>query len=396
MCKILMLSNATKVVNPKKLCDTAFELLTKTDDDGFGYAFSGRNGVFGEKTVNKTWKFGSKVPEFAKSTVTEEFFGEVGGLNGPALFHGRTSTNHVNLLNTHPLQKGGWTLIHNGVVSNRGPAYTQTTTNDTEHILHYLADGNGISDIEQYISGYYAIGAIDSKGQLHVVRDNVAQLYVAFSDTIKSYVFATTEKLIVDLCDEMEWHRGTVREYSKAFYTVLQKNKIVAARSIEPLGYGYTESRHAQSSLGYNVGESNSYNTHSGYGHNGYRSKYSTYGNGEGSHYTPRITGNSATVYQNGVVDATSTPIASNELLTASEAEVYERALESDLESFEAWVAEVTNMDSSYCIETEDGKEITVNMFDKMEMKEQLHCKIVRSDGTIVDPYNYFVDRLED
>ncbi len=363
MCKVLMLSNTSKLTNVKKTVDTIFDLITHTDDHGFGYAFRGKNGVFGEKTINKTWKYGSKTPEFAKTNVTDEKFGTPSNISGAALFHGRTSTNHINLLNTHPLQKNDWTLIHNGVVNNQGPAYEMVTTNDTEHLVHYLST-EGIRGIEQHITGYYAIGAIDPEGKLHIVRDGIASLYACFSDTIKSWIFATTVDLIKDLCEQMEWTRGTIREYDKGMYTIMDKNNIELVQEFTPRGFGYAESKYASQSLGRSIG--------SGYGRDyDYEDSYNMH----------RRTNRDVTIYKDGkVVD--------------SEADLEDSINEARMESYSAFLEEVANMDSSYMIEDENGREISTREFDKLDMIAQAKCKIVRADGTIVDPDDYYTEKL--
>lgn len=347
MCKVFMMSNVTKVKAFKKLIDTAHDLITRQDDDGFGYAFQGIKGAFGEKTINKTWKYGSKVPTFAQSSITEKMFGTASALTGPALFHGRTSTNHVNLLNTHPLQKNGWTLIHNGVVRNLGPEYEMETTNDTEHLLHYLTT-QGIGGIEQNISGYYAIGALDADGQLHIVRDDVASLYTCYSKTVSSWLFATTESFLEKICKEMDWTRGTIREFDKNKYIVMKGNEIVSEQRIQPRGYGYSESQYMQRSLG---------RTHSGA-------------------RVPEV-----------IVGA-----ESGEDKKGNE-EDRSYSSYSDL-CFEAWMHEIDNMDASYEVYNPEGTKLTIFEFRKLDLGAKTMCEIYRHDGTKVDIDDYYTETV--
>jgi hypothetical protein len=116
------------------------------------------------------------------------------------MFHGRTSTNSVSLLNTHPIVRDGHVLIHNGVVSHHGEKYKQLTSNDSEHIVYEWAKG-GMSSVAANLTGYYAGGIMSHDGTLTVFRDAIASLHYAWCDTLESPVFATTRDMLVEMSD---------------------------------------------------------------------------------------------------------------------------------------------------------------------------------------------------
>src|ERR1035437_4813321 len=130
MCKIIIIPNASKIENFDEFSRFVAESLSCMSD-GYGHAVVGQEGVFGVRTLSpQGYAFDVKVPDFCESN--SETFGKVSPIIGAALFHGRISTNVVDLLNTHPIQRDGWSLIHNGVVTHHGEKYTMTTANDSE------------------------------------------------------------------------------------------------------------------------------------------------------------------------------------------------------------------------------------------------------------------------
>lgn len=170
MCKVMAFSNFSKFKSMENAVNNALVQVTHEETDGYGYAIQTKSGVFGERGLNtencqfNMNKTDLNLPFIQKNT---ERFGQLDKVIGAAIFHGRTSTNQVNLINTHPINKNGWSLIHNGVVTNHGPKYKMVTSNDTEHLVHYLSE-KGIHELAKNLTGYYAVCAIDPKGQLHV------------------------------------------------------------------------------------------------------------------------------------------------------------------------------------------------------------------------------------
>lgn len=252
MCKILTFSNASKIKNQTKLINTAAKLLSAYEKDGFGYVAQGSQGIFGERTLSpKSFKSDFKTPNFEAPFVSpiSNTFGVKTAMTGAALFHGRTSTNDKTLLNTHPINKHGWSLIHNGVVSNHGPKYEMLTTNDTEHVLEHLSS-SGIEGLEKYLTGYYAVCALSPDGNLHVIRDDRAYLYCTFVESIDSFIFATTQDLIKDICKALSLTPSKIQMFKENVYAVLNGSQILSCVEFSPRGSTYEESKHAVASLG--------------------------------------------------------------------------------------------------------------------------------------------------
>ena len=247
MCKIAVLTSTKKIKNSKKM-DLLYSInqaVCASERHGFGwYHASG----FGEKTLNaqdylslydqdsminvidlKSEVIGKKdlfTKDWSKLT------------NTSMLFHGRTSTNNVSLINTHPISKDGFNLIHNGVVTNNGPTYQMETTNDTEHLVHYLSQTNDSSLIEKHLSGYYAFASINPKGQLILCRDKIAPLYIAYVKTIESYFIATTSDIITEVCSDMNWSlKSQPIAIKDNLYMIYEENILKSYKSIKSLGY---------------------------------------------------------------------------------------------------------------------------------------------------------------
>lgn len=253
MCKIMAFTDLTDIKGLSNLVDSAYTNITKQDNDGFGWAALGVKGVFGERSIEKLYRYRlHRLSHNVKLPIVKEglyeHFGTKSRIIGPAMFHGRTSTNDVNLLNTHPIVKNEWALIHNGVVTNQGPGYKTHTTNDTEHLVHYLSTG-GMSAIENNVSGYYAFMAIDPFGQLHVVKDDIAPLYIAKAITLGCYVIGTTQELIESTCEAISVKVGPVDAIKDNQHLTFKNNELVSVVNIIPLGYGQKEASHMSRSM---------------------------------------------------------------------------------------------------------------------------------------------------
>ena len=120
-------------------------------------------------------------------------------------------------------------------MSNHGPKYEMITTNDTEHLVQYMST-TGISDIEKYITGYYAVSALTPDGTLVVFKDSIASLYCAYVETIESYMFATTESLIQNVCKDLKWKHSTIEQVNDDIYIEFRGNEIVKMEDINPPG----------------------------------------------------------------------------------------------------------------------------------------------------------------
>ena len=251
MCKILLITNTQKIKGTKKLINAAIDLL-KTERDGFGYHIQGLAGDYIERT-NKIDGFkcsidrDNKIKPFEVESYSRQ--GSFSKSKGVAMFHGRISTNDKSIVNVHPIQKNGWSIVHNGVVTNHGEKYLKNTQNDSEDIAHYLST-TGIKGIESNLSGYYAVGALDPDGKLHVIKDSTASLYSCEVSEWSAQVFATTARIIEDLCAAFGVTPGVIREVQDNTYLIYDKGELVSHSTISPRGYSSYESRFSGLSLG--------------------------------------------------------------------------------------------------------------------------------------------------
>lgn len=358
MCRVVMFTNFKKVKNNKAVVEYLGNELLKYEKDGFGYAIQGINGVYGEKFIGKTNEF--ETLWFNKTNQAfmpqEKFlinrknqaFGKQSKANGGALFHGRTSTNKLGFKNTHPIAKHGWTLIHNGVVTDHGPKYPMITDNDTEHLVERLATG-GIDSLSKNLTGYYAFGAFDPKGQLHIGRDSTARLFMAKIPELETLIFATTQDLIKDFCDTFEYERTIIETVKDDIYMIFDNNgNIVNTHFFESRGWDDYSSGYAKTSLAYLFNNS------------GYESD--------------------STTFDKGFKDD---PIAYDEDEAKASYYGYLNEIERDL-------------DASYTITDWNGAEITVAEFKALDETSQVQCLVIRPDGTVCDPEDYYNLRFAD
>lgn len=255
MCKIIVLTNMTKIKNLNKTINTISASLAKRERDGIGYAIQGLSGVFGERSLNPSsfkTDFKSEILDLPFLSNDYNRIGKPSKIVGAGIFHGRTSTNDKTLINTHPISKRDWTLIHNGVVSNHGPDYKMQTTNDTEHCLEYLSTV-GVSGIETHLTGYYAIAAFSPDNRLHLIRDNIATLFWGYIKSIDSYLIGTTKDLILEICKEMSWEVSKLSPMVDNSHVIFYKNKLESFNKINPLGRTKKESALSSLSLGYEL-----------------------------------------------------------------------------------------------------------------------------------------------
>ena len=353
MCKLLILTNTQKVKSMKALVSTAAKLCAESERDGFGYFVQTSSGVYGEKTLRPaSFAYSMHRPDknIPFSSRAYERIGKRAKGVGAAVFHGRTSTNEVSLRNTHPIAKHGWTLCHNGVVSDHGPAYTRNTTNDTEHIVERLATG-GIESVEKYLTGYYAFGALDPHGILHVVKDSTANLFVSWSEELDSYVFATKEDHITRLCDSLAVSCSVPAAVNNNTHLTFRRGELQSHTSIEPRGYTRNEASWSSASLGRAL----------------------------------------------DVPAAKSQP--AKQAKQAKPPIVTERWFPTKQDQYtvdeQLFLLEIEQKaDSSYSFKDYKGNLLSYRDFINLEPEEQLCCTVVRPDGTICDQVNYYSEEL--
>jgi hypothetical protein len=358
MCKILAVANA-KALKMKSTARIVARIMQDTgyQKDGYGYAVLGKGGVYGERGLfpnSFKCRFGlPKAVDLPWVDVTQNSFGEFTQTKGAAIFHGRTSTNTRSLLNTHPIVKHGWTLIHNGVVTDHGDKYEMITTNDSEHVLERLVTG-GIKALEDLITGYYAIAAFDPEGNLHIVKDSTAQLYSGFVKKLDSYVFGTSLNILESFEKELKLGKNVYEPVKDNTYLVFDTNgQMIHMESFQPRGYGKSESQWSQRSLGYSVGKDdedfNSFLDSDGTQHFDREYKPGRWSRGYSGEYE-------------------SSPYG--EMIPMTEEEVF-------------WSA-VDNADASTQFLDFTGQPIDHDEFEKLPREKQIYCTVVLSDGTRV------------
>jgi predicted glutamine amidotransferase len=377
MCKIIAFTDMKKV-NLKKCVNDIGNTLLKSEKDGFGYAVQGKSGVYGEKTTathfrSRLGKESIQLP-IIKNVYAQ--FGQPNELTGPGVFHGRTSTNSEGLVNTHPMQRpdatGVWHLIHNGVVTDKGPSYDKLTRNDSEDVLFRLMEGiqtvkDGLTDnpmesIEKHLEGYYAFAAIDTDGRLHLCRDSYADLYMAWSASLNTYIIATTEGLVNKLNKMLDAKIGPIDAIEDDVYMVFEGNELIYHQFIQPLGFTRVQAAKSGASLGRELSPAA---TTSLGGEVIVRSPM---------HHRPESVVHDDSRWVNDW-DSTMDVIRNidSERLDDEEVEYY------------AYRRELDNMSDEYTIADQNDNYITVRDFYKLDFISQEQCTIVRPDGTIVE-----------
>lgn len=267
MCKIMI------VTTTKKMSQEQVQGLIKaahkgmaSERNGFGFAISGTSGVYGERFVNPK-SYGKQAKDLGPNALDltsfgeSDSFGSKGTMGGGLMVHGRTSTNDVSLLNTHPLVNTSFALIHNGVVSNIGEPIERRTTNDTEFILEHYTRG-GIERVSNSVAGYYACAALDLKtGHLSVFRDDRARLYVAWVEKYETYIFATTSEIVKAALKVLKVKASVVEAKVNFHATFDQSGTMLSHDSFEAIerSFGALD----QKSLGYAKDEDESWRKYS-------------------------------------------------------------------------------------------------------------------------------------
>ena len=324
MCKVVAFTNASKL-DVKKASEVIGNILLKIESDGFGYAVKGDQNTFGEKCIADRFTSRLKATNLVKLPIIEtrqETFGVADKPTGPAIFHGRTSTNDKGLLNCHPMIRDGWHLIHNGVVNDSGPKYFKHTTNDSEDLLQRLI--LGIEHVERDLTGYYAFCALDPMGRLHVGRDSIATLFIAWSTSIQSHIIATTEDLIEEICETLKIKVGPIDKIKDNCYLIFDGNGLIHNQLIKPRGYDSRQAEWSHKSLGYEI-------------HSVEKQYLNDYFNDDG-------------------------------------------------EAFEDRMRELDNIDDRYTIIDENGDLITAHEYHQLDEISKAQCIIEREDGTVIEP----------
>lgn len=198
MCNIIVITNASKIKDMDWF-SRAMAAVLRNQRDGFGFAAMGETGnIYGAKTLLPFAYAKNKRKKQAFLKEYTEHFGTPSPVYKFAMFHGRTSTNEGGLINTHPMIIDDNYLIHNGVVDNIGKEYKKLTENDSEDILYHYLDG-GMENVAKSVMGYYACALIDADKRLTIFKDSIAPLLCAWSDSLDSHVFASTQAVLNEI-----------------------------------------------------------------------------------------------------------------------------------------------------------------------------------------------------
>lgn len=325
MCKIIVVPNCSKIENAQEFAKYCASILSD-QPDGYGFAYQGEKGSFGAKTMfPDAFAFLDTIPDYVDAS--HETFGIESKVTGAGIFHGRISTNNVSMINTHPIQRDGWHLIHNGVVTNHSDKYSMNTSNDSEHVLYHLING-GIQDVSKHLTGYYAAAAIDPEGLLHVFRDKIAPLYYSYSRKLDTPILATTKDLIESI-GEYLGETLTSMPIKDDIYIVFKGKDCLLTETFESRGYDTHSRSLSWKSLG------------TGFDWDSYESQE-----------------NVINIGYNDDFDNVS----------------------------EMYLEEIKYLDESYIIK-KGFTQISVYDFIDLPLKEQLQCDVYRADGTLVKPF---------
>lgn len=215
MCKILGIVDVKNGKEGMAAVRRAFKPMTKTDDDGYGYATLGPEGIGVEKWMETADAFKTR-PEVGSTDDIVHAFGEIvepvrnyatSGKVSPdpwaIMAHARWATCDVSLANTHPFHdtKNGLALIHNGVISNHHTLEKRLSTCDSEAILSaYLLEKmeerpDRLQDLVDRLSGSFACMIMSEGGHfIDIFKNGGASLFVTHAPGV-GFIFATTEEI---------------------------------------------------------------------------------------------------------------------------------------------------------------------------------------------------------
>lgn len=206
MCYLFGMTHTHKLTRRQlnAVLKTVNRLFSYSQPDGFGFSLQNSDGTrYTERYMLPKQFAGLQVverikkalPKNLQTSLLTDTVGEYRGSGGGLLVHGRTSTNQVSLVNTHPFTKGGWTLAHNGVVGWKGAAHPLETTCDSEHLLNMFALGNGLQDVKD-LRGYAACLILDPDGRFKVFKDDTAPLVSCYVPSLEASLFASKEHIL--------------------------------------------------------------------------------------------------------------------------------------------------------------------------------------------------------
>lgn len=286
MCKLVGWTGMKKNPLVRSMADyglcAAFDKISETERDGFGFAQRGTDGLHARFVKPSDFRGLDMLPTMLKAAgsgaAAFDVFArseQTGTYNTRRhlIGHGRTATHGQGLRNTHPFRHAGWTLAHNGVVSWTGEQSKlhREATCDSQHILYALTEHPDMESRRkalENIEGYAAFLALTPTGRLIVAVDDTATLHAGV--TLKGrWIFGTTAA-IVDAVAEA-WECKKVESYKLASWMWLEfpeeggEPDVITTWKHDKASY--KQSRFSQRSLGrsFEGGTYGDYHKFSGY-----------------------------------------------------------------------------------------------------------------------------------
>lgn len=252
MCQIMALNNLSNIDNFELVAKTIQTEITKRNRDGFGLAVNSEIGTAIFKTVDYAIKYEPKQYESLKSIVASNNFRYTGNhdFESPrsAIFHGRISTNKPGLHNAHPIALNNQCIVHNGVVDVETD-YKQILDTDTELLTTIQSDL--ISNLENKVSGYYAFFNLHDNGNITVVRDNIATIYISFIEDLDTYIMGTDIDLIKNVCSALDWTYSSIYLLQdNTVFNISPDNVISDVLQFTPMGFKSHQAALSDKSLG--------------------------------------------------------------------------------------------------------------------------------------------------
>lgn len=171
------------------------------------------------------WKKASDVPRYNK-------FGNSPMVDMAALtLHTRAATCDRNLTNVHPFVdlEHDTSVIHNGVITNHKDFDLKLSTCDSESILiSYLnaevnKDITNVQGMVDKLRGYYACGVFSRDAQGNRIMDvfklNNNNLSIAYIYELETYVLASSDTDIKDICKTIGFHHDGTQDLQDEFIT---------------------------------------------------------------------------------------------------------------------------------------------------------------------------------
>jgi hypothetical protein len=117
-------------------------------------------------------------------------------------------------------------------------------------LLRAYIDGT----ITDNITGYYAFACINPDNTLTVLRDDIATLFISWSEDYNTFAIATTIDLLNQLDSRLNLNLGEISEVADLSYATFELNNIIVQGEFYSRGYDYKQASLASKSLGRDIG----------------------------------------------------------------------------------------------------------------------------------------------